>query len=90
MVILCKIQYFSQDCAAVIIGWEHNQRRRIIIYGADSYYVNYMHLDPASGWSYMQQSQFRNNYMQAVSLSRWEHYLMGGLSNGFHGDNSAR
>ena len=49
-----------------------------------------MHLDPASGWSYMQQSQFRNNYMQAVSLSRWEHYLMGGLSNGFHGDNSAR
>ena len=60
------------------------------MYGSDSYNVNYMNLDPESGWSYQTGSAFRNNYMKAVSLSRWEHYLMGGLTNGYHGDNSAR
>ena len=49
-----------------------------------------MHLDPESGWSYQTQSIFRNNYMKAVSLSKWEHYLMGGLTNAYHGDNKPR
>ena len=60
------------------------------MYGSDAYRVNYMWLDPEGGWSYMTESPFRNNYMKAVSLSRWEHYLMGGLSNSYHGDNNAR
>ena len=62
----------------------------LLVYGSDAKYVNFMWLDPESGWSYTTQSPFRNNYMKAVSLSRWEHYLMGGHTAGYHGDRNSR
>jgi len=84
-------KYYTYDCAAVIVGWPRSNHRRImIVYGRNSKTTNYMWLDPESSWSTTTASSFNTDFMKAVSLSKWEHYLMGGRTSSYHGDGSRR
>ena len=91
IVIISFTCHIIQDCAAVIVGWPRSNHRRImIVYGRNSKNTNYMWLDPESNWGSTTKSSFNTDYMKAVSLSKWEHYLMGGRTYGYHGDGSTR
>ena len=79
----------TRDCAAAIIPYKGGLRRRIVVYGIWSRRVNYVWLDPPSTWSTMDESHFHNEYMHAVSVTKYEHYIMGGKSNR-HGDITTR
>ena len=79
----------TRDCAAAIIPYKDSMRRRIVVYGIWARRVNYVWLDPAGSWSTMEESHFHNEYMYAVSVSKYEHYIMGGKSNR-HGDITTR
>ena len=62
----------------------------MLAYGRNSKWGHYMWLDPEGSWSTTTSLQFNNDYMKAVSLSKHEHYLMGGRTYGYHGDGSTR
>ena len=84
-----SLNYDTRDCAAAIIPYKGAMRRRIVVYGIWERRVNYVWLDPPSDWSTMEESHFHNQYMYAVSVSKYEHYIMGGQSNR-HGDITTR
>ena len=79
----------TRDCAAAIIPYKGGLRRRIIVYGIWARRVNAVWLDPQTGWHTIEESHFHNEYMYAVSVSKYEHYIMGGKSNR-HGDVTTR
>ena len=62
----------------------------MLAYGRNSKWAHYMWLDPEGSWSTTTSLQFNTDYMKAVSLSKWEHYLMGGRTYDYHGDGSTR
>ena len=80
--------YFFKDCAAFIVAKKHTQRRYLAVYGANSKTVNYMWLDPdVCCWSTMVEAIYKFQYVHAVSLTKWEAYLMGGNSD-YHGQST--
>ena len=79
---------FLKDCAAFIVAKKHTQRRYLAVYGANSKTVNYMWLDPdVCCWSTMAEAIYKFQYVHAVSLTKWEAYLMGGNSD-YHGQST--
>ena len=73
----------------MIIANKRNGRRRIIVYGRWTTRVNFIWLDPTGSWGTMEDSQFYSQYMYAVSLTKYESYIMGGKTN-WHGDVTSR
>ena len=59
------------------------------MYGTDSKVVNWMWLDPVDccSWSTMAEAIYKFQYVHAVSLTKWEAYLMGGNSD-YHGQST--
>ena len=59
------------------------------MYGRWTYRVNYIWLDPTGNWGRMEDSSFYSHYMYAVSLTKYESYIMGGKTN-MHGEVTSR
>ena len=77
-----------KDCAAFIVASKHTQKRYLAVYGGNSKTVNWIWLDCAWGeWGTMKEAIYKFLNVHAVSLTKWEAYLMGGNSD-YHGQST--
>ena len=72
--------FLHQDCAATIVSDQYSGRRKLVVYGSYSTTVNFKWLDPHGGWTTISASQHNNEWMKSVSVTNYEHYLMGGYT----------
>ena len=78
-----------KDCAATIIHNIGNKRRRMFVHGSWSKSTNCMWMDPEESWSYCTSAIYYFEDVHSVTVSKHEHYLLGGQSNQ-HGAASTR
>ena len=74
------ILYHKKDCTAAIVHNRDNGRRKLIVYGRSSSTVNCIWMDPWGSWTTCTSGYSSSQYQYIVSLTKFEHYLMGGYT----------
>ena len=84
-----SLPYDADDCSVAIMHNHHNGRRRLVVHASYSTRVQLMWLDPQSSWTTMTSSITSMHSMRVISVTKFEHYLVGGYTSR-HGGRSTR